>query len=542
MTREQRAAAFDRAQQANQYGGVQHNTFVQAAPDPPRAASIALPALAHEVHGRGALLTELADEMYGAATVLYGFRGVGTSTAAIALARQAAARTWFVRAADADGLHAGLTSLAYELGASDGEIRARHVADLVWQRLNALDTRWLLVIDGVTDPDILGSNGTGCLRVPQTDSGALVVTTQTDRWPSWVSLREIDALTTATGARLLLDRAPGAGSATSAERLSERYGNFPAALDMIGADLVSAGTSDATDVTTFDAHLTRYRGAAYADRIEHMLDDSRIGLVDRLGSTMAHDFTADKLLNLLASLGQAPIPYSALLSDLTPLGGNGDFPDDITHDRLNAALHELVHRGTAAVTGAASPSDSLVVRIHPMMRAWSRAECAEGFIPDTYAVWVRVLTSERRGSIRRRSEADPLWTLLGPHLLSLLDDLERGPRRNRHLIADLVPVLNQVGMAFNADGRGPAIRDIAYAILSRTVPHAKYWLGSTDGWIYSLRHNLAMSVHEMGRVDEAIVMMQAVVDDWESARGRRMSSRDLSRRMLEQWLHDRDVG
>ncbi|BCJ32690.1 hypothetical protein Athai_01930 [Actinocatenispora thailandica] len=376
MAHEQRNSASGRAQQANQYGGVQHNIFVQSGPDPLPTESIAVPATAYQVRGRDQLLVELADEIHGRVTVLYGFRGVGTSTVAGALARRAGARTWFVRAADTSGLRAGMTSLAYELGASDNEIRARHLADLVWQRLDALDTRWLLVVDGVTDPGILGTDGTSYLRTPRTHDGALVVTTQNDRWPGWTTVRRVDALTPEPGGRVLLDRAPAAGSVESAVRLSAQYGNFPAALDMIGAELAAG----ADGVTTCDAYLARYAGAGYADRIEDMLDDPRIGLTNWLGSIGAHDFTADRLLNVLASLDRAPIPLSALLADQASLATAGGLPDGITRDEVVAALRELVSRGTAAVHDAGPPVAGPVVLVHPMMRAWIRAEFAAGYL------------------------------------------------------------------------------------------------------------------------------------------------------------------
>ncbi|MEV0843717.1 hypothetical protein AB0I55_29760 [Actinocatenispora sera] len=463
-------------------------------------------ALAHPVRGRDELLAELADGIHGRITVLWGFRGVGTSTVATALAQRVQARTWFVRAADADALRAGMVSLAYELGAGEGEVRSRHLGDLVWQRLHDLDTHWLLVLDGVTEPDALGTDGTGFLRQPP-DNGALVVTAQTDRWPGWVTERAIDTLDAESGARVLLDRAPGAGSVESAARVSERYANFPAALDIVGTQLASG----AEGVTTCDEHLATYVRHAYADQIEDLLDDPRIGLAGRFGAAGRHDFVADQLLNLLSLLGPAPIPYSALTADLAPLTGPGGLRDGITAERLDAALRDLADHGSVTMHDAGPPSigrlgsvseppaergesrlsarkaegsscaglahglsdnaasgqtgppqpargtpKQTLVRPHPIMRTWIRDEIASGFIPASRAVWVRVLASERRGGIANRPATDPLWTLLAPHLRCLVDDLARGPRADRHLIADLVPVLDIAAVARNDPGPAAA--------------------------------------------------------------------------------------
>ncbi|BCJ26438.1 hypothetical protein [Actinocatenispora sera] len=408
-------------------------------------------ALAHPVRGRDELLAELADGIHGRITVLWGFRGVGTSTVATALAQRVQARTWFVRAADADALRAGMVSLAYELGAGEGEVRSRHLGDLVWQRLHDLDTHWLLVLDGVTEPDALGTDGTGFLRQPP-DNGALVVTAQTDRWPGWVTERAIDTLDAESGARVLLDRAPAAGSVESAARVSERYANFPAALDIVGTQLASG----AEGVTTCDEHLATYVRHAYADQIEDLLDDPRIGLAGRFGAAGRHDFVADQLLNLLSLLGPAPIPYSALTADLAPLTGPGGLRDGITAERLDAALRDLADHGSVTMHDAGPPSIGRLVRPHPIMRTWIRDEIASGFIPASRAVWVRVLASERRGGIANRPATDPLWTLLAPHLRCLVDDLARGPRADRHLIADLVPVLDIAAVARNDPGPAAA--------------------------------------------------------------------------------------
>ncbi len=93
-------------------------------------------------------------------------------------------------------LFGGLYEVASRAGASAEALRQAWTGrgsapDLLWRYLNQFTRRWLLVLDNADDPRLLASagrsvsDGTGWLRAPASDRGAVLVTTRDANPHTW---------------------------------------------------------------------------------------------------------------------------------------------------------------------------------------------------------------------------------------------------------------------------------------------------------------------------------------------------------------------
>ncbi len=243
-------------------------------PDRPAVgAAVAAPLgrLPGKVRGREPLLRNLRSQLRkGGLVILAGPGGVGKSTVATELVRQARAgakaeaelQAWWVSGADRSTLSAGLVSVARQLGATEPELRAISEQapdgpDRLWRRLEQAQQGWLLVIDNADDPDLLAApavpaakgekatiptmaEGTGWARAGR--QGLVLITSRQRtpaRWGAAASVQRMSNLSDHDSAQALLDLAAGAGDREQAEALGRRLGGLPLALHLAGSYLGS---------------------------------------------------------------------------------------------------------------------------------------------------------------------------------------------------------------------------------------------------------------------------------------------------------------
>ena len=172
---------------------------------------------------------------------------------------------WWVSAADRASLTGGLVTVARQIGASSADIEAIEgdagdAPDRLWTLLDQVRRPWLLVLDNADDPSVLGqaastahaadapqrasaaspADGTGWLR--RAAHGLVVVTSRdgsSSAWGRHARIVHIDPLEEGDGARVLLDRAPRAGTEPEARDLARRLGGLPLALHLAGSYLSS---------------------------------------------------------------------------------------------------------------------------------------------------------------------------------------------------------------------------------------------------------------------------------------------------------------
>jgi hypothetical protein len=232
------------------------------------------------VRGRDEMVRELADLLDprrcpGRPRVLAGPGGTGKSTVAWSVVLRARSedpdrRVWWLCAADEERLSGGLASLARDLGVVTADQERMHtrtvadlgdVADRVWELLESQPPGWLLVIDNVDEPAILGPlDGTGWIR--STTRGLVLITSRDLDAAGWVDadLTLVTPLSPEAAAQVLVDLAPTAGDQQAARELAERLGCLPLALRIAGMQLRQHFESG----RTFDEYLRALVGAGAA--------------------------------------------------------------------------------------------------------------------------------------------------------------------------------------------------------------------------------------------------------------------------------------
>lgn len=355
---------------------------------PPRLMSLTPPTglLPTTVRGQTKLLDILAEALLDMdeqrMQVLHGLGGVGKTTAALTLARDAASphgvSTWWIQASSPELVHQGMLSLAVYLGVPtevvvDERAGPGWVADLVWSQLNQLTRPWLLIFDGADVPDILGADGypvsaaTGWLRPPDSTSGTVLVTSRVGNVAAWgprCRLHHVSPLAAHDGAAVLDDLTAGqGGSYEDAVRLSERLGGLPLALAAAGNYLAHRVTPEWPGVVrTFAEYLDTLNNPALEDQptvlVKSVVDVS-LRLLDQRGLPYG-----EPMLKLLAILDSDPLPLAVL--DPGTLQTHAPF-DTLTENSLSDLLHAL--QGIALIDVTLASDQSRLIQLHPMVRA-----------------------------------------------------------------------------------------------------------------------------------------------------------------------------
>lgn len=202
-------------------------------------------------------LVGLLDAPDAHTQVLAGDAGSGKCTVALAVAaaaRDRGHRVWWVTAADPNQVTRGMLAVATHLGAPVSELNAIQAdpeegAELLWRRMDASGTRWLLVFADADDPDVFAfaGNGDGGTWLRPSRAGTVIVTSRVrdpGRWGEHTALTEIGDLPADAGALVLLDQILPDATADpeqleQARRISERLGGVALALRTVGRYLAS---------------------------------------------------------------------------------------------------------------------------------------------------------------------------------------------------------------------------------------------------------------------------------------------------------------
>ncbi|MFF9128379.1 aKG-HExxH-type peptide beta-hydroxylase [Streptomyces sp. NPDC014889] len=498
---------------------------------------------AERLRGRAGLVAKLTsavtrrvngDARVPGVWLLCGMGGCGKTTVALETAHRLAAsstRVWWVSGADGEGLSGGLRAVAFSAGAQAAEFVGAHPADVLWRRLDALTTPWLLVLDNVDDPALLAAapsrtaEGIGWLRPPAHRWGAVLITSQdsrTERWGQWVHMVGVDLLSKEHGAQVLRDLAPQAGTVQDAQDLGEHLGGLPLALNLAGSYLARAledpWPSPSTPVT-----FAEYRGSFDARLAEMASDpDTDLGPAERSRRTIQSTWElslellhrqgahlARPLLRLLSALGPAPIPYQKLL-DPEMLAESGLLTDP-TQPRINDALKGLAGlklitiettRDSEAACGPAVGPPRWIT-LHPMVRAASRSH------PDFTAqvpLLLRLVTAllhRFTDPLTENSTGDwPLWRAIAPHCAAarvLLHECESSVGTDRVLVTEATgPALRAAQYHIYVGMYGEAVTELASVAEARGR-----LLGDEDRATIAARLYLAWALRENGDLDQA---------------------------------------
>ncbi|OIK25462.1 hypothetical protein VT52_021565 [Streptomyces malaysiense] len=514
-------------------------------------ASIALPRRrvpADRLRGRDGLVAELTAAAAGpggdrdrpGVWLLSGMGGSGKTTIALETAHRladASTRVWWVSGADDGELISALRAVAFAAGARLSDFGRAHPADVLWNRLDALTTPWLLVLDNVDDPAVLSSGaptarGTGWLREPAHHWGMVLVTSREsreERWGTWVRGADVGLLSSEDGARMLLDVAPQAGTAQEARTLADHLGGLPLALDLAGSYLARALESTWPSPSVPDT-FPAYRASLDA-RLADMASDpdrdlepherTRRALVSTWELSLDHLHgqgigLARPLLRLLCAFGPAPLPYLELL-DPELLARSALF-EDPRLPRLEEALNGLA--GMRLVTiertregeGTRGAGRRRQVTIHPMVRAAGRAHPDFTARATDMLALVADLLLGVTGPLRLADPADwPVWRVIAPHcgaarVLFLSCESRLGEDIDPSLVAAATEPSVGVAQYHNIVGMyGEAIAELDAVCSLRAR-----LLGDTHPATIVARLHLAWALRDNGDLTEADRLYQEV--------------------------------
>ncbi|WP_405959806.1 tetratricopeptide repeat protein [Streptomyces sp. NBC_00024] len=538
-----------------------------------------------EIRGREVLVGMLVTAMESSSLlrdepsvhVLHGLGGCGKSTVALAAARAALAagvRTWWLVADDVAVLTAGMLSIAMELGADPDELRLGSLQDIVWRLLEGLEEPWLLVLDNADDPpgalSLNGrpvTDGTGWLRDTAHSLGTIVVTScdrSESSWgappPSWLALHEVECLPPALGADVLIELAGRGGdpeAEADAARLAERLGGLPLALVLAGrylAEIAEMPRSwitpdlplgfgsylEALDRGGEPAALLAAKAGAPPTRSEHVTVgrtwELSLDLLAERGLTEAR-----RVLQLLACLGSAPVPYELVLSAETISASSlfGTLSPRLTWETLRGleALGLLDFTTSSAGEPSGGGTTRLLV-LHPVVRDVSRWHAdVRALSGDFVALTVALLSSALEHSDPKLPQDWVRWSLLTDHCgapLDLIDDHGLEPPAATPSAVDLANRAAGYLRAVGHLGRSEA----AYARVRATAARI---LSPADPRLLMVMHDTARLRYDQGRLREAEKNFREVVELRERRLGRDHPDTLTSRHHLARTLLGRGM-
>ncbi|MGP4014309.1 tetratricopeptide repeat protein [Saccharopolyspora sp. 5N708] len=411
--------------------------------------------LTHAVLGRDELLATVSASVRDrqrSVIVLHGAGGNGKTTLALQVAQDLGdeVSVWWVDASSEVTLIGGLREVALQAGADPQQLHQAWTGhssapDLLWRCLDQLQSRWLLVLDNADDPRLLAaagyrvSDGNGWLRKPRSDQGAVLVTSRDANPATWAAhavLHAVAPLNVSDGARLLLNRAPKAGSAAGAEQLAQRLGGSPLALHVAGTYL--ATVTSAPPLPGFDrvSDFAGYR-AALDERLLELTEIPGLGgerrerellhrtwelsldlLVGR-GQPMART-----LLRLLSSLAATPVPHALLDSQLLSQSALFDSLTPRQLAELVGALRDMDLLDAAEVLDGdrGRAGGHTAIGLHPVIRDASRQQSDFAEHRDAYTeLGLKLLLKLTRHLDDESPDSWKLWRLLLPHCFQVLE-------------------------------------------------------------------------------------------------------------------------
>ena len=376
---------------------------------------------------------------------------------------------WWIPAEQSAGTRTALIGLARRLGLPEaGDINRTLAAVRDALSRGEPYRNWLVVFEDANRPEEIKS------YLPS-GAGHVLVTSRNPRWSADVAqAMPVGVFDRADSVDLLRGRTPELPAA-DAERLAERLGDVPMALDLAGAVRAATGWSVAEYLERYD----RRAGAlAFPSPIRVAWALAADGL--REESPAAYE-----LLEFCAFLGSAPVSWRLLWgARMLPL------PDELARTvrierRLKTALRRIARYGLADL----DPQGEHLL-VHPLIRGMFGQELTSERHAALLATVRGLLAAADPGDPDDPS-SHPRYAELSPHLIHS-DVLGGGTEETRQL------VINCVRYHF-ARGDYDSSRLLAGAAVARW----RDTLGDTDEQTLLASFHLANALRAVGRTGEA---------------------------------------
>jgi MinD-like ATPase involved in chromosome partitioning or flagellar assembly/tetratricopeptide (TPR) repeat protein len=261
--------------------------------------------------GRDSLLLKLRDRLMNTATAtilpqsLYGLGGVGKTQVAVEFAHRFRGEydlVWWVNAEQPAEVRSSLAALAPHLGlpaTGDAGEMLPMVLDAL--RRGQPHRRWLLVFDNADDVAELSP------LLPQ-GTGHVLITSRNHEWSTIGETIEVDVFSRDESVQLISRRGRGI-SARDADRLAERLGDLPLAIEQAAAWQAETGVTADEYLELLDERLSQLLSEGSPGTYASSVAATWTLAFDRLGRESP---AAVQLLQLSAFFGSDPIPIRML--------------------------------------------------------------------------------------------------------------------------------------------------------------------------------------------------------------------------------------
>ena len=343
---------------------------------------------------------------------LQGFGGVGKTAVAIEYAYRYRSQydlVWWIPSDQIALVRSSLAALAGELGLeapSATGIEAATTAVLGALRRGEPFSRWLLIFDNADQPDELGS------LIPR-GPGDVLVTSRNHRWQAVIDTVPLDVFARKESAEFLGKRVPKGLSVSDANRLAEKLGDLPLALEQAGALLTESGMAADEYIRLLDEQVTQIMSEGTAPGYPTSVTAAYKLTVSRLRQQLPQ---AEELLRCCAFFGPEPIPRDVFKRG--PQASGSRLGDLIANPILLArAIRELGRFALAKIDGTN-------ISVHRLIQALLRDE-----LDPTEQASYRQEAHSILAAGAPRSPTDvstwPRYAELVPHVGSPVTDLAR---------------------------------------------------------------------------------------------------------------------
>lgn len=293
---------------------------------------------------------------------LHGFGGVGKTQLAVEFAYRFADRydlVWWIPAEQQSLVLQSLADLGRQLGMPITP-ELTQAASLVLDALNSTSLRWLLVFDNANEPDDLAH------LIPSA-GGHVILTSRNQTWSNVWDAIEVNIFDRAESVALIQKRGNEV-SFDDANRLADKLGDLPLALDQAASWQSATGMPVAEYLDLFDEHhrvlLTEGKPTSYPITIA--------ALVKLAFQRLQHDSPAvAQLLEMFAVLGAEPISI-----DLLRWGRTAEIPEP-----LGPALKDSIALGRIVRDlrkfGLASVDTKTRIQVHRLFQLVLRDELGD---------------------------------------------------------------------------------------------------------------------------------------------------------------------